>query len=222
MIKAAIFDMDGLLVDSEPLWRRVIVKAYADLGIKITKEHHHSMTGKRTRDNAAYMYRKHKWEGPTPDELTDAINAEMVRSARGEVVLRPGVHHVLSVCRKAGLPVAIASSSEKVVIDAVVDAVEIREHFDHIYSAQYEEDGKPHPAVFLKVARHFKVPPHDCLVFEDSPNGVLAAKAAQMRCVAVPDPAVRDHPFVRTADIVLESLADFDETMLRELGKPIH
>ncbi len=215
--------MDGLLVDSEPLWRRVAAAAYKDVGIELTMEHHRVMAGQRMIDNAVRMHRIHKWEGPTPEELTEAITKEMIRLIHSEAGLKPGVHHALQVCRKAGLPVAIASGSDEIIIDAVVDALEIREHFDHIYSAQYEEFGKPHPGVFLKVARHFKVMPQQCVVFEDSPNGVLAAKAAQMKCVAVPDSTPGEHPFIQTADIILDSLADFDASVLKKLGsRPVH
>jgi sugar-phosphatase len=192
--------------------------AYKDLGVNYTAEHHQMMVGRRTLDSAMQLYRQHKWEGLTPEELVEDINRKMVKLIQSGVVLKSGVHQALQVCKKAGLPVAIASSSPTSVIDAVVDTVEIREHFDHIYSAQYEEYGKPHPAVFLKVARHFKVSPQDCLVFEDAPNGVIAAKAAQMKCVAVPDSTPAEHPFIQTADVVLESLEEFDEQLLRKLG----
>lgn len=219
MIRAAIFDMDGLLVDSEPLWHRVNDRVYKELGIDLTDEHHLTMVGQRTRENVAYLYKLHPWDGPGPDEVSDLVIKEMIGLIKKEGVMMPGVHNALQICKKAGLPVAIASSSEQAVIDAVVDTLEIREHFHHIYSAQFEEYGKPHPAVFLKVAQHFKVMPQECLVFEDSPNGVIAAKAARMICVAVPDRAPADHPYIRTADAVLGSLEEFDEAMLQRLGQ---
>lgn len=218
MIQAVIFDMDGLLVDSEPLWHRVNDKVYKKLGIELTDEHHMMMVGQRTKENVAYLYGRHPWKGPTPDEVSSLITEEVIRLIKEQGTMMPGVHHALAICKKAGLPVAIASSSELAVIDAVVDTLEIREHFKHIYSAQFEEYGKPHPGVFLKVAKHFKVSPRNCLVFEDSPAGVLAAKAARMVCVAVPDGAPRNNPFLQTADAIIGSLEEFDEAMLDELS----
>jgi sugar-phosphatase len=218
MIKAVIFDMDGLLVDSEPLWKRTVAKAYKRIGIDITSVHHREMAGRTTLENAEYFYSRHPWQGPTPQELADSIINDMLVLMKSESRLMPGVHHALQACKKASLPVAIASSSPMLLIDAVVDALKLREHFSHIYSAQFEPHGKPHPGVFLKVAGHFGVAPRDCLVFEDSPAGVLAAKAAGMKCVAVPHPADKDNPFIRTADIIIDSLEEFNAKTLRDLG----
>jgi HAD superfamily hydrolase (TIGR01509 family) len=218
MIKAAIFDMDGLLIDSEPLWKRMNYEVFKRLGIEITPELRHDMMGRRTRENIDYLYHQHPWQGPSRGEVEKLLVNEVIRLVKIKGALKPGVHHALSICKKAGLPVAIASSSNQELIDAVVDTLEIREHFKHIYSAQFEPYGKPHPGVFMKVAEHLKIPPQACLVFEDSPSGVLAAKAAKMKCVAVPEPGVKDHPFIRTADVIIGSLEEFDAAMLASLS----
>jgi HAD superfamily hydrolase (TIGR01509 family) len=217
MIKAVIFDMDGLLIDSEPLWLRAVTNGYKKVGIEITDEIHNEMRGRRTNENVAWMYNIHKWEGVTLKQMEDKIIDDMVAMVKTEGALMPGVHHALQICKTAELPVAIASSSMKRMIDAVVDTLEIREHFEHIYSAEYEEYGKPHPGVFLKVADHFKVHPSECLVFEDSPPGVLAAKSAQMKCIAVPAADNKDHAVVKIADLVIGSLEEFNDEMLAKL-----
>lgn len=219
MIKAAIFDMDGLLIDSEPIWLKAHQKAYKPFGIKFTRAEHIMITGMRTEQAVETVHDRHPWSGKSIAEVGAEIEEEAVRLIKKEVSLKPGVHKVLRICKEAGLPVSIASSSKSKVIDAVVETLQIREHFDHIYSAQYEEHAKPHPGVFLSVAKHFKVRPRDCLVFEDAPNGVLAAKAARMVCVAVPEPENRDNKFVRTADAVLGSLEEFDAKLLERLGR---
>jgi mannitol-1-/sugar-/sorbitol-6-/2-deoxyglucose-6-phosphatase len=220
MIQAVIFDMDGLLIDSEPLWQRTHRKIFKKVGVTITPKHDLMMLGHRTNEAVEIIYRDQPWSALSQAEVTAMITEEIINLIRQEGLLKPGVHQALFVCKQAGLPVAIASSSPQAVIDAVVDTLEIRKHFKHIYSAEFEEYGKPHPAVFLKVAKHFKVSPKDCLVLEDSPAGVLAAKAAKMVCIAVPEDLARDHSFIRTADMVLGSLEEFEANTLTQLVVP--
>jgi mannitol-1-/sugar-/sorbitol-6-/2-deoxyglucose-6-phosphatase len=220
MIKAVIFDMDGLLIDSEPLWFQAQRLVFKKAGIHAaTPEDWANMWGRRTDEAVEYIYGRYPWKGHSVKEVAGMIDHEVIDIIKRHVKLKPGVHHTLSVCKKAGLPLAVASSSAVRIIDAVVDTLEIREHFDHIYSAQFEEYGKPHPGVFLKVAKHFKVLPRDCLVFEDSPNGARAAKAAKMICVAVPEPKNRNDKSIRSADVVLGSLEEFDEDVLARLSR---
>lgn len=209
--------MDGLLIDSEPLWQLTHKEIYGGLGIDLNDEDRAAMIGARTNENIDYLYSKYGDKQLSKPELEDRIINRMIEYVRSDGALLPGVHHVLSICKRAGLPIAIASSSPQALINAVVDVLEIREHFHHIYSAQYEKYGKPHPGVFISVAEHLKVDPRDCLVFEDSPSGVLAAKSAKMKCVAVPEEAYKENKFIRAADVILDSLEDFDKTTLLAL-----
>lgn len=218
MIKAAIFDMDGLLIDSEPLWSKAFKKSFKTVGVTITNQDMIDIMGFRQSESVEHFYSKYKVRDYPADKMVELIWQEMSELIKHEAKLKPGVHKTLQICKKAGLPVAIASSSAMPIIKAVVETLEIKEHFDHIYSAQFEPYGKPHPGVFIKVAEHFKVRRTDCLVFEDAPSGVLAAKAAKMKCVAVPEPEVKNNPFIRTADIILDSLEEFEPGMLERLG----
>jgi sugar-phosphatase len=115
------------------------------------------------------------------------------------------------------MPLAIASSSSSEIIDAVVAKLGIRNYFEHVYSAQHETHGKPHPGVYITAASLLGVAPHKCLAFEDSPSGVLAAKAAKMKCVAVPDAEHRTHCYIQIADKILHSLTDFNEELFSTL-----
>ena len=132
----------------------------------------------------------------------------------------PGVAAAIALFRRYGLRLAIASSSPRRLIDAVcdrlgLDGIEVR------CSAMDEARGKPAPDVYLTAARRLGVSAAACLALEDSPNGVASAKAAGMRCVAVPDPLLAANPRYREADLVLRSLADLDDAALRRLGVPV-
>jgi sugar-phosphatase len=113
--------------------------------------------------------------------------------------------------------VALASSSAYRLIRAVTERLGLADSFDCVYSAEEEEYGKPHPGVYLTAARRLGVAPTQCLAVEDSFNGVLAAKAARMKCVAVPEPAQRRDPRFCIADVVLDSLAGVGVEVWRAL-----
>jgi mannitol-1-/sugar-/sorbitol-6-/2-deoxyglucose-6-phosphatase len=218
MIKAAIFDMDGLLIDSEPLWQKVSRDIYSQVGVSLTEKDHQRMMGRTVLENTNYLYEIYKWGKYTPEEISDTIVEDMVLAIKADIKLMPGAEEALKICKQASLPIAIASGSRQIIIDAVVDKLKIREHFNHIYSAQHEPHGKPHPGVFIKTASMLGARPEDCVVFEDSASGVLAAKAAKMHCIAVPHPSMRDNKFIQTADIILESLNDFNLDVLHSLA----
>jgi sugar-phosphatase len=129
--------------------------------------------------------------------------------AKGE--LKPGAEHAIGLCVARGLPLAVASSSQYRLIEVALEHFDLRKHFALIHSAEDEPYGKPHPAVFLTAATKLGAPPRRCLVWEDAPAGVLAAKAASMACVAVPEHGEEHHPAFGLADSVLGSLLQMDD-----------
>jgi HAD superfamily hydrolase (TIGR01509 family) len=217
MVKAFIFDMDGLLIDSEPFWQAGQVKAFKTVGIKLTQADLGKHMGRRISENIENMYIEKPWKGASQKDIEALIVDEVISSVKREGGLRAGVKKTLDLCKKQKLPMALASSSSNEIINTVMDTLGIKRYFDLIYSADNETHGKPHPGVFITTAELLNVAPQNCLVFEDAPSGVLAAKAAKMKCIAVPEPRLRDDPFVRTADVVLGSLEEFDEAMLASL-----
>jgi sugar-phosphatase len=131
---------------------------------------------------------------------------------------KPGVAHALGFLADRGVPAALASSSPMVLIEAVLERLGLRGAFVAVHSAEHEPYGKPHPAVYLTLAARLGVAPPHCLAIEDSLNGVLAAKAGRLRCLAVPDGPAVDDPRLAIADRVLPSLLELDEGVWRGLG----
>lgn len=209
--------MDGLLIDSEPFWRAAEKRVLKSVGIEATAAAMHQSMGRPINEVIEHWYRLHPWQGSSIEQITTEVVDEVIAQIKQNGELLPGVHQVIEMLSKKGLPMAIASSSPVRLIDAAVDALDLRQFFDHIYSAEHERYGKPHPGVFISTAELLNVDPHYCLVFEDAPSGVLAAKAARMQCVAVPSASVKDHPFIQTANIVIDSLEQFDQTVLDKI-----
>jgi len=217
MIDAVIFDMDGLLIDSEPFWRRAQLFAFGTVGVTLSEADLRHTMGRRIDEVVAHWYHERPWKGATRQDIEALIVDKVIELVKTEGKALPGVNKIIEFFEAKSLPLAIASSSSSEIIDAVIDTLRIRGHFTHVYSAQNETHGKPHPGVYITTASLLGVPPHRCLAFEDSPSGVLAAKAAKMKCVAVPAPENKAHPYIQIADAVLDSLAAFDEALFDSL-----
>jgi sugar-phosphatase len=233
-VEAVVLDMDGLLIDTEPVWRSAESAVFAGLGIPLSESDVLGSTGQPIEELIPVWRQRSREDGPSDGSasgggggarLTDAEVAGLVvdrviAHVRAEGQPMPGVTAAIALFGRCGLRLAIASSSPRRLIDAVcgrlgLDGIEVR------CSAMDEARGKPAPDVYLTAARRLGVAPANCLALEDSPNGVAAAKAAGMRCVAVPDPLLAADPRYHRADLVLRSLTDLDEAALRRLGVPV-
>ncbi|MEZ5340579.1 MAG: hexitol phosphatase HxpB [Acidimicrobiales bacterium] len=217
MITTAIFDMDGLLTESESRWRIAEREAVARLGIPLTDADFELTMGVRMRDVAQRWFEWHPWEGPTPDEVATQV-IDRVIELGVEAQPLPGVEACLAFLANAGIRLALCSSSDMTLIDATLKALDLEDVFDVVHSAETDEHGKPHPQPYLATAATLGVTPHECLVFEDSLSGCVSGKAAGMKVVAVPDAAMRGSGQFSFADLVLDSLDEFDASILATLN----
>jgi mannitol-1-/sugar-/sorbitol-6-/2-deoxyglucose-6-phosphatase len=205
--------MDGLLVHSEPLWHEAEIEILGNLGVPLVASACRQTKGMFVGEVTRYWFERYPWTGPDPDQVAVAVVDAVMALVVAKGKLKPGVHQAIDLCRNHGLPLAVASSSEYRLIGLVLDHFGLASDFSLVRSAEDEPYGKPHPGVFLTAAAKLGVPPDRCLVWEDAPAGVLAAKAARMACVAVPEVAERDHPAFAIADVVLGSLEEADQAM---------
>lgn len=217
-MRAVIFDMDGLLVDSEPLWVRAEIEIFGEVGVVLGEEDCALTKGLRTDDVIAYWHRRRPWDGRTPAEVEARLIARVAELVRDEGRALPGVAEAIAVAREGGRRLALASSSPLVIIDATLERLGLAQTFEVVQSAQTEPLGKPHPGIFLRTAEQLAVPAVECLVLEDSLTGVIAAKAARMTCIAVPfDHPGHDARFA-VADAVVGSLVDVTAALIATLA----
>jgi beta-phosphoglucomutase-like phosphatase (HAD superfamily) len=214
---ASIFDMDGLLVDSEPLWQAAEVEILGALGVPIDPHACRQTKGMFVNEVTTYWHERFPWSGPSTDAVAVQVVDRVCELVVERGMLQPGVPDAIELCRRHGLALAIASSSEYRLIDLVLGHFGLAEYFPTLHSAEDERYGKPHPAVYLGAAAKLGTDPTRCLAWEDAGAGVLAAKAARMVCVAVPEPAERSRPAFAIADAVLGSLAEADDALYGRL-----
>ncbi|MEY4642659.1 MAG: hexitol phosphatase HxpB [Pseudomonadota bacterium] len=210
MLQAAIFDMDGLLIDSEPLWHRAEITVFATVGLHLTVDDCRETTGVRIDEVVRIHHRRHPWTSKSIEQVEREIVAEVQRLAVTEGQALPGVYAVLEAFAAKAIPLALASSSPPGMIRAIVEHLGIAHYFRVLCSAADEEHGKPHPAVYLSTARQLGIAPQHCIAFEDSIPGVQAAYAAGMTVVAVPDAHHYGKPEYGIAALQLRALTEFD------------
>jgi sugar-phosphatase len=217
--------MDGLLIDTEPVWRAAQSAVFAGFGVALSESDLLDSTGQPIEELIPVWRRR----PPAPDragpELTDTEIAEeiidrVIAHVTAEGQPMPGVTAAIALFERCGLRLAIASSSPLRLIDAVCDRLGLT-RITVRCSAMDEARGKPAPDVYLTAARRLGVAAASCLALEDSPAGIASARSAGMRCVAVPDPLLAADPRYREADLVLESLTSLDQAALRRLGVPV-
>ena len=214
-LRATLFDMDGLLIDSEILWHEAEVEIFGALGVPITEGEDRSTKGMFVAEVVDYWFRRYPWSGPSNDQVVAMLLERVGELVETKGRLLPGVLRALDVAGEYG-PVALASSTPLQLIERCLNHFELTSRFVSVHSAEFEPYGKPHPGVFLSAAASLDVRPTSCLVVEDSAAGVLAAKAASMTVVAVPTEEDRTLATFAIADLVLNSLSDLSREWMSE------
>ncbi|MBA5202099.1 hexitol phosphatase HxpB [Pectobacterium aroidearum] len=206
-IRAAIFDMDGLLIDSEPLWDKAELEVIASLGVDISLRHTMKDTlGLRIDMVVELWYQHSPWTTPSRDEVVRRIIDRAIELVAEQRPLLPGVEHALQLCREHNLKIGLASASPLHMQQQVLRMFNLDHYFDVLMSAEALPYSKPHPEVYLNAANALGVSPTQCVTLEDSVNGMIATKAARMRSIVIPQAEFRADARWALADYKLDSL----------------
>ncbi|MCW2120792.1 HAD family hydrolase [Flavobacterium sp. 7A] len=184
MIQTIIFDMDGVIVDTEPVHRYAYFQHYKELGIEVSEEVYTSLTGQSTRNTYQKLKEKFNLTGDVEDMIqrkralfNDAFDT------KEDLQLLDGVEDLIKDCYQNGMQLILASSASKVTIDRVFGRFNLHQFFTHKVSGEDFPESKPNPAIFLHATTLSVAPKQNCIVIEDSTNGVKAAKSADIYCV---------------------------------------
>ena len=156
LIKGVIYDMDGLIINSEPLWKIAEIESFNEIGFDFTLEMCAQTTGMRIDEVVNFWWNKLKWQNFTHKEVISSIEKKMIYLIKYNGELLPGVLDSLKLLKKAQITIALASSSSMTLINTTLDSLKIRKYFQFIHSAEKEIAGKPNPAVFLSTAKSMK------------------------------------------------------------------
>lgn len=216
MIKAVIFDMDGVIIDSEPVWFKVDQIMIKKFGKPCNIEYKNKIMGLNGRGGIKLLRKLFKLKGTTKALLK--IRFSLLKNLlKKEVKTRPGAEKLIINLYKKHYPLALASSSPPDVISLVLKKFNLKKYFKVIISGHRIRKIKPHPDIFLKTAKKLKIKPKNCLVIEDAPSGEKAAKRAGMKCIIVRHKYNQDIKF-KLADLVVKSLKNINLKIIKQLN----
>jgi HAD superfamily hydrolase (TIGR01509 family) len=211
-IAAVVFDLDGVLVDSEQLWDSARRELVAERGGSWTDEATHAMMGMSAPEWSRYL-RDELGVDLEPEAISTAVVERLERLYRERLPLLPDAREAV-IATSAQWPLGLASSSNREIIDLVLELAELRQYFAATVSSEEVAHGKPAPDVYLEAARRLDVPPADCAAVEDSTNGLRAAAAAGLTVIAVPNHAFPPSAdALRLATVVIPSLDELLPTL---------
>ncbi|BCS89236.1 HAD family hydrolase [Pseudodesulfovibrio sediminis] len=214
---AVLFDMDGVIFDSEPIHEKIFIEFARSLGFSITPDVYQRYIGTSSISQWRDMKAMHDLEG-TPKELSDAKMERYKAYLAATTGLKPipGITALLDGLQAEAIPFALASSNNNDVIEATLTSIGLRETFSTYVGGDDVSRAKPDPAIFLLAADRLGVSPDRCVVIEDSTNGVIAAKRAGMRCVGFDNPNSPGQTLVK-ADLLVTSIHQLTTRRLTEL-----
>lgn len=216
-ITTAIFDMDGLLIDSEPLWYESALESMKRFGVHINQEEYYQTTGLRTKEFLQHWFSVFKIDHVNINETEVDITQRVIEKVGTSGVSMDGVSEAIALVQQMGLKIGLASSSPMALIEAVLEKINLKDFFTASTSAEFLQFGKPHPQVFIDCANALQSKPIECICFEDSFNGLIAAKAARMKCILVPHPEQFSEDKWNIADLKLSSLLSLNQDSLQKL-----
>jgi sugar-phosphatase len=220
--EALIFDMDGVLIDSEPLWKIAMEEVFGKLGSRLTKKDFQKTVGIRIDEVVHFWNLEEQW-GLTHEHK---VVEDIIKTMESLIYANPfplmGVMDTLEFFKKSPIKTGLATSSPHRLMEAVLKSLNIGDAFDSIHSAEHEAYGKPHPAVYLKASEALDVKPAKCLVIEDSLNGIISAKAAKMKVVCIPEKTQNPEPKLILADFHYDNMQSFLEDFSSRNKFPFH
>jgi len=183
-LKAVIFDMDGVIVDSEELWKQAEKEIFSALGVIVTDEYAGLTKSMTTSEVTKFWYDKFPWQDEGLDVVEQMVVSRVIELVGTEDCLINGVKEFIEKLKEKEYKIGLATNSPGRIISTVLEKLNLADLFDTVCSAEFETYGKPDPAIYLTTARKLHIEANNCIAIEDSYSGMLAAKNAGMKVIA--------------------------------------
>ena len=185
MIKAVIFDMDGVIVDSEPFWQQAEEEVFTALGVKVTDKLRKQTQWMTTAEVAHFWYNQQPWQGVSLKQTEERVVDRVIELIQSHDCLMPGVQHTVKTLKAMGMKIGLATNSPYRIIPEVLRKAKLASSFDAICSAEFEVQGKPQPDVYLSALSKLEVTAAQARAIEDSNSGIKAARRAGMNVIGL-------------------------------------
>lgn len=182
-LKAVIFDMDGVLVDSEGFWAEAEREVFSSYGVQVTDDLASQTKYMTTKEVTEFWYSKFPWENLDIPSVEQEVVSKVIELIQTENCTMSGIEEFIKTLKSKEYKIGLATNAPLRVADAVLEKLQVRHFFDVVHSSELEEQGKPHPAVYLSSAQKLGISPEHCIAIEDSHSGLKAAKAAGMKTI---------------------------------------
>lgn len=206
-MKAVIFDMDGVIIDSEPIHLDVDLQVMNELGCDITHKELEKYVGTTNEYMIADLKEKYNLSQSVEEIVEYKVNMSTKKIIEADIEPIEGIRELLINLKNKNMKTAIASSSPKNVIEIIVSKFKLEDYFDYLLSGEEVENGKPAPDVYIETAKKLGIAPNECTVIEDSRNGVIAAKAAGMKCIGFKNINSGNQDLSK-ADLIVDSILE--------------
>nr|WP_320059257.1 hexitol phosphatase HxpB [uncultured Bacteroides sp.] len=184
-IEAIIFDMDGVIIDSEQIWKRAEKEVFSSVGVKLSEELCKITETLTTTEVTEFWFNRYPWKGKTLKEVENGVVERVTFLIEKEGTAVSGIGEFIKNLKRKGYKIGLATNSPSALIPVVLNRLNLHQYFDATSSAEHEIEGKPSPYVYLTVAEKLNVKPEKCVAIEDSSSGLLAAKKAGMKTVLI-------------------------------------
>ncbi|MFS4428696.1 hexitol phosphatase HxpB [Chryseobacterium sp. S90] len=198
-LKAVIFDMDGVLIDSEKFWTQAELDVFSSYGVQVTEELAAQTKYMTTQEVTEFWYERFPWENRDASDLENKVVSKVIDLIQTQDCTMSGVQEFIRHLKNKEYKIGLATNAPLSVAHVVLEKLQVRDLFDTVHSSEFETHGKPHPAVYLTSAKNLGVSPEYCIAIEDSHSGLKAAKAAGMQTIV----------FTNDDESIDSDLADF-------------